>query len=188
VISAIIYTDGREADAMLRQIADDLASRGVEVAGFVQRGESRSDRARCDMVLEEMASGERVVISEDRGALARGCMLNINALVRAETLASQALDAGPDLFIVNKFGKTEAEGRGFRPLISAAVAREVPVLLAVPVRNLEAWNVFADGLSTNHPIDMLDGDIQAVIRKLGLDAHTPAETRERSGQPSISQN
>ena len=61
VISAIIYTDGREADAMLRQIADDLASRGVEVAGFVQRGESRSDRARCDMVLEEMASGERVV-------------------------------------------------------------------------------------------------------------------------------
>ena len=57
------------------------------------------------------------------------------------------LDSSPDLLIINKFGKHEAEGRGFRPLIAEALARDIPVLLGVNALNLDAFEGFSCGLA-----------------------------------------
>jgi glycosyltransferase involved in cell wall biosynthesis len=58
-----------------------------------------------------------------------------------------ALAAGADVLVVNKFGKQEAMGRGFRPLIAEALGLGVPVLTGVSEANLEALLRFAGGMA-----------------------------------------
>ena len=179
-ITAIIYSDSAAIDAVMRTVADHLIGQGLSLAGFVQRNQPCPDRARCDMILEELSSGERFGISEDRGPHARGCMLDVDELLKAVASAARGLEAGADLVMVNKFGKTEAEGGGFRPLIAEALACEVPVLIAVPYRNLEVWRLFAETYTTDHAIEALPGDASRVCRDLGLSALPP-----RTMTPSV---
>jgi nucleoside-triphosphatase THEP1 len=167
-ITAVAYSDGNDVEALIRAVADHLIDQGLALAGLVQRSRPRTDRRRCDMILEELASGEHVAISEDRGSHARGCMLAMDALLRAAALATRALEAGPDLLIVNKFGKTEGQGGGFRPLIAEALVRNVPVLIAVPYRNLDGWRRYTEGFAINHPIEGLARDAATVCGQLGL--------------------
>ena len=60
---------------------------------------------------------------------------------------ARSLDADPDLLILNKFGKVEAEGRGLLDLVAMAVDRGIPVVIGVPIRNLAPWRDFAGGMS-----------------------------------------
>jgi nucleoside-triphosphatase THEP1 len=173
-ITAIVYSDSNAVNAIMRTIADHLLTYGVALAGFVQRNEACVGRTRCDMILEELSSGQRFGLSEDRGPHARGCMLDVDELLRAVGEATRALETGADLAVVNKFGKTEAEGGGFRPLVVEALSRDVPVLIAVPYRNLEAWRLFADAYSCDHAIEALTGDAAAILGILGFTApNTP---------------
>ena len=48
-----------------------------------------------------------------------------------------------DLILLNKFGKTETEGGGFRCVISDALSLGIPVVIGVPRRNLAAWREYA---------------------------------------------
>ena len=169
-ITAIVYDEGRKINPLMRGIADLLRGRGLPLVGFVQINRPRPGRSRCDMILEELASGERVGISQDRGEHARGCMLNVDELLRAASLAMRGLERRPGLLVINKFGKTECEGGGFRSLIAEALGRDIPVLVAVPQHNTEAWQVFAGGLSSDHPIDDLPADIASACGRLGLSA------------------
>ena len=146
-ITALVYTDSAAADAALRDLALDLMGRGLRLAGLVQLNQARPGRSRCDMVLEELASGKHVPISQDRGPLARGCALDIGQLLTAMQLVRAQLEDEPDLVILNKFGKTEAEGGGFRDLIAEAIEAGIPVLIAVPWRNIESWRIFTGGAS-----------------------------------------
>lgn len=171
-ITAIVYSDSAAVDIVMRTVADHLLAQGFSLAGFVQRNRPCPGRARCDMILEELSSGERFGISEDRGPHARGCMLDVDELLKAVTAAARGLEAGADLMVINKFGKTESEGGGFRPLIGAALEREVPVLIAVPHRNLDVWRLFAETYAVDHSIETLAGDASAVCGRLGLAAGT----------------
>lgn len=135
---------------------------------MVQTAKSRPGRSRCDMILEDLGSGKQVEISEDRGPLARGCMLAVSQLMYAIELATRSLDDRCDLLVVNKFGKTEAEGGGFRPLIVDAMAREIPVLIAVPAANLESWRHFAQGLAIEIPVESLSEDASTACQQLRL--------------------
>ena len=167
-ITAVVYTDGTSADLVMRSIADDLVARGYAVAGFLQINRPRVDRVRCDAILQEIASGAQVTISEDRGPNARGCMLDIRELARAEMLAAKALAASPDLLIINKFGKTESEGGGFRQLMVAAIEQTVPILISVPARNLDPWRIFSGDMSIDHPLATLSTDIDVLYQQLGF--------------------
>jgi nucleoside-triphosphatase THEP1 len=146
-ISALVYTDSIAADRALRDIAVELLEEGYRLAGLVQINTPRPGRSRCDMLLEELASGEHLGISQDRGPEARGCALDIGQLVVAMQKVRAALAEKPDLVILNKFGKTEAEGGGFRPLIADAIEAGLPMLIGVPWRNIESWRLFAGPLS-----------------------------------------
>lgn len=111
------------------------------------------------MVLEDLSTGQIVAISEDRGPEARGCRLDPAALERLFGAAAAGLDAGADLLVVNRFGKREAEGRGFRGAIEAAVTTGVPVLVAVSAANLDCWNAFTGALD-----ERLEPNVVAAIR------------------------
>ncbi len=142
-ITAIVYSPGASIDILMRDLAEHLRTRGWRMAGFIQINEPRAYGPRCDMTLEELSSGQRLAISENRGREARGCMLDVAELVRGCALASAALAGQPDLLIVNKFGKTEASGGGFCSVLADAIERGVPVLTTVPTANFEAWQAFA---------------------------------------------
>ncbi len=168
-ITALIYEDGAEAAQVLRSVADALTAAGVRCCGFVQHDEPRSDRPRCDMYLVDVVSGDRLKISEDRGPHARGCRLDSAELVRALGLVRGALAGGAEVLILNKFGKSESEGQGFRPLIAEAIESEIPVIIGVPSKNIDGWRQFCGELSTDRDVGGLAGlGTGALLQRLGL--------------------
>jgi len=146
-LTAIVYADGPAFGRLSRRIAALLARDGRVCAGFVQHDEPRPGRSRCDMIIEDLRSGARVRISEDRGAEARGCRLDPDALTAAVEAARRTLGHDVDVLLLSKFGKSETEGSGFRPLLAQALEYGIPVIVGVPQRNLENWRVFAEGLA-----------------------------------------
>jgi len=182
-IMALIYTDSDAADRAMRAVAVTLMKRGCKLAGLVQHNTPRPGRSRCDMILEEMASGELMGISQDRGPLARGCALDIDQLLKAMQIVRASLAGGPDLVILNKFGKTEAEGAGFRPLIAEAIAAGLPLLIAVPWRNVESWRNFTGEMAREIDLDHLAVDGPGLCDDLGV-GHL-GEGKPRAAQPLL---
>jgi len=137
-------------DRLLAEVATHLAAEGWDLAGVVQVNAERPGR-RCDMDLAVLGGGS-VRISQCLGPLARGCRLDPSGLETAVGLVEAALDARPpQLLIVNKFGKAEIGGRGFRPLIARALGQGVPVLTGVGPGNLDGFLAFAEGLGEALP-------------------------------------
>lgn len=150
-ILAIVYSDGLAADRLISDLGYKIRDAGFAVAGIVQNNQFIRDRAKCDMEVEELASGIVLKISEDRGREARGCRLDRGALSEAAALLSASIENGPELVILNKFGKLEAEGRGLRDTLADAVQLGMPIIVGVPYRNLEQWRVFSGGLAEECP-------------------------------------
>ena len=147
-LTAIIYDDGADVAAIADAIVRRWADAGLKACGLIERQIPRPGRRRCDMRVTELASGAEITISHDRGALARGCMLDSDGLLRASALVQQALAQGAERAMFNKFGKSEAEGRGLRDAIADAMSRGVPTIVFTPRRNLAEWRAFAGELST----------------------------------------
>ena len=153
-----VTAEGRGAsDRLLAGVAEALRARGVPLAGAVQVNRDTDPAKKCDMDLHILSGTDRVRISQDLGRLSRGCRLDPDGLERAVGLVAAALEAGPALLIVNKYGKQEIGGRGFRPLIGEALARDIPVLTAVNPGNVAAFLDFAGGMAT--PLPPLAGSI-----------------------------
>lgn len=112
----------------------------------------------CDMDVKVLPNGPTLRISETRGTEARGCRLDPNALETAVALTANALGTKPDLLIVNKFGKHEASGRGFRPVIADALGKDVPVLVGVNTLNQNAFSEFTSGCA-----ELLRSDVNSVL-------------------------
>jgi hypothetical protein len=146
-ILAIVYGAGDQPDPMLAALADRLQGLGLHLSGLVQRTADALPESRCNMLVELLPGGVQMPISEKRGTGARGCRLDQGLLVEALSAAEAGLDAWTDLLILNRFGKVEAEGGGGRSLIARAVELGVPVLVAVPWRNISAFRAFAGDLA-----------------------------------------
>ena len=131
------------ADAILEEVADRLMRAGWPLAGAVQINPDGPPGGKCHMDLHILASDRIVRISQNLGALSKGCRLDPSGLETAVGLAEASLDGSPRLVIANKFGKQEVDGRGFRPLIGRALAMDVPVLVAVGKSNLPGFLEFA---------------------------------------------
>ncbi len=144
---AYVSLPGRGAtDALLATAVARLHARGIVPAGTVQTNPPCAGREKCDMDIHVLPDGPVLRISQDLGAAARGCRLDSSALETAVAEAARRID-GADLLVINKFGKQEAEGRGFVPLIAAALERGLPVLVGVNALNLIAFEAFAGGLA-----------------------------------------
>lgn len=148
-----VLAEGRgEADRVLAKVAGRLTALGWPLAGVVQINVDHADPARaCHMDLEVIEGHRRIRISQDLGAMSRGCRLDPSALETAVGLVEAALHRGPRLLCVNKFGKQEIDGRGFRPVIGRAMAAGVPVLTTVSPGNLDGFQMFAQGMGQALP-------------------------------------
>ena len=145
-----VTTAGRgDSDRLLAALADRLLADGMRLVGAVQRNVDRGVDLHCDMELALAGGGAAWRISQRLGPMSRGCRLDPQGLESAagEVAAVLAAASDAELLIVNKFGKQEIDGRGFRPVIAAALLRDIPVLTAVNARNLPAFLAFAEGLA-----------------------------------------
>lgn len=142
-----------DIDLILAGLAGDLMARGLRLCGTVQINTERADTGPCDMDVRVLPDGPVLRISQDLGPSARGCRLDPEALETAVALVAARLGAGADLLIINKFGKHEAEGRGFRDVMAEAIALDVPVLVGLNGLNRDAFEEFAGGLATHLPSD-----------------------------------
>ena len=100
------------------------------------------------MDVRVLPDGPVIRISQSLGPGARGCRLDPEALETAVGLVEAQLAKGADVLIVNKFGKHEAEGRGFRGVIAEALAQDVPVVVGLSRMNHAAFLEFAGDLAT----------------------------------------
>lgn len=134
-----------QIDRALSELAAMLATTQVKLAGVVQTNSEDCDFGRCDMDVCVLPDGPVFRISQSLGKDAKGCRLDPGALEQAVGAVAARLDDGADLLIINKFGKHEAEGRGFRPLIAEALARDIPVVLGVSRLSQAAFDEFTGG-------------------------------------------
>lgn len=166
---AYVTLQGRgRTDELIASVAERLAAEGLRLAGTVQSNHDRPDRKKCDMDLRVLPDGPTVRISEDRGELARGCILDSGALEQTVFEVERRLD-GADILIVNKFGKRESEGKGLAPVIAEALHRNMPVLVGVNGLNLAAFLAFAgeeiEGLATC-PDSVTDWCLSAIVKQI----------------------
>ncbi|WP_435258496.1 DUF2478 domain-containing protein [Thioclava sp. FR2] len=143
-----VIVEGRgAADRLIFSVAETLRLDGWALAGAVQVNDESSPYEKCDMDLHVLACDRVVRISQNLGALSKGCRLDPSALATAVGLAETALSQSPRLCIVNKFGKAEIDGAGFRPFIGMALSHGIPVLTSVSRGNLPAFMAFAEDIA-----------------------------------------
>lgn len=142
-VAAIVYANEAYPDAFFRALVGRWRAMGLSVAGVLQHHVYEGGDQRCDVLLEDLTSGHRTALFEDRGAGASGCRLDQAALAEATARVEGTLQQAPDVLVLNKFGKAECEGGGLRDLIASAIDRRIPVVIGVPQHGLDAWRNFA---------------------------------------------
>ncbi|MGR3615334.1 MAG: DUF2478 domain-containing protein [Paracoccaceae bacterium] len=152
----VMTTERGATDRLLSALAERLRANGIRTAGIVQTNTECADDRLCDMDVQVLPDGKVFRISQTLGRGARGCRLDPAALEEAVGLVTLSLntDDRPDLLIVNKFGKHEADGRGMRPVIAEAMALGIPVITGVNGLNREKFETFSEGAAIQVTADL----------------------------------
>lgn len=152
---AFTMAPGRgDTDLLLHRLSENLIAQHYRPAGTVQINTECPDAGPCDMDVKVLPDGPVIRISQSLGRAARGCRLNPETLESAVGLVDAGLARGVDILLVNKFGKHEAEGRGFRPVIAKALEMGLPVLVGLNRLNGAAFLEFSGGLATDLSPDL----------------------------------
>ncbi|SNS68679.1 Nucleoside-triphosphatase THEP1 [[Luteovulum] sphaeroides subsp. megalophilum] len=138
LIAALPVRQDVPVDALLADVAAQLAAEGLRTAGFLQRDGVR---------LEDLTSGALYPITQDLGPGSSGCRLDPAGLALAAAAGLAALERGADLLVIPRFGKAEIEGEGMRGVIGRACELGVPTLVGVRESAEPAWETFAGGLA-----------------------------------------
>lgn len=136
-----------DTDLLLQGLATSLADAGLRAIGTVQINTERKVDDPCDMDVLVLPDGPVIRISQSLGSHAKGCRLDPGALETAVGHVAAELERGADIVLINKFGKHEAEGHGFRSLIGEVLARDIPILVGLNQLNVEPFQKFTDGLA-----------------------------------------
>lgn len=130
LVAGVVSVDRAPVDPLLETAARALRAKGYRVGGFVQE-ERIADGCCAATYLRDIEDGRSVLITQILGAEAKGCRLDPQRLAAASVDLEKLLDGAIDLLVLNRFGKDEAEGRGFRSVIEKALGLGIPVLTGV---------------------------------------------------------
>ena len=143
---AYVMSEARgQTDLALHETALMLQARGLRLAGLVQTNVDCPGTHHCDMDVQILPDGPELRISQKLGAASLGCRLDPSVLEQAVAIVAERMATPPDLLLINKFGKHEAEGRGFREVMAEALAADIPVIVGVNALNFEAFLTYSDG-------------------------------------------
>lgn len=154
LLASVTSSERGATDRVLRDVVAQLANAGVRVAGALRPAPDGADNGHCDSNLWLLPAGPMVKIQQDLGTGSTACRMDAGAFERAVGMVQARLvTGGADLIVLNKFGVSEAEGRGFRAVIAEAIARDIPVLTGITPAHQAAFDRFADGMATVLPAD-----------------------------------
>lgn len=155
-IASVSAVGPGETDRLIAEAALTLEAEGFNLNGIVKVLQDQPKGSHhCDMDVRVLSDDRTIRITQSLGAESQGCRLNPEAIAEAVSAVDQASSAHADAFILNKFGPEEAEGRGFRDAIAAALAKDIPVLVGL-----------GGGEETRKRFDEFAGDI---VEKLPAD-------------------
>lgn len=165
ILAAISVTNSAEVDDLFAALSDRLESHGLRIAGYLQRDAPDPGSCCSASYLQDVASGEKRRITQPLGSGSQGCRLDPGALAEATAELLAQLKNHPDFVILNRFGRGESEGRGFRPVIETAYAMNIPVLTAVRERYQDSWRTFAADMAILLPqdSDAVNDWVQSVV-------------------------
>jgi len=154
-ILAIVYQDGSAACRTMSKLGYRMRDVGVAVTGIVPyHASAAGGEPRCDMEVEELSSRFILQLADDRGEKQdRGYRIDPAAVDEAAALIAASFRKCPELLIVNKFGRLEADGGGLSEVISNAVDLGIAVVVGVPERRLASWRAFTNGLAEEAVLD-----------------------------------
>jgi hypothetical protein len=135
----------------LTEAAEILAASGVALQGTVTVPDPCIDPT-CDMLVRVLPDGPVMRINQNLGTGSKGCRLDTGAL-EGVVMEVARHGIGARVMILNKFGKLEAMGRGFVPLIAESLGAGVPVIIGVNAANLPDLLSFAGDLALELPAD-----------------------------------
>lgn len=168
-----VAASGRgSTDRLLESVVSRLTGEGFRILGALRAIEPDGGSGDCNSALRLLPEGPVVTITQELGAGSTACRMDAGALEEAVGLAAARLiGEGGDLFVLNKFGLSEAEGRGFRALIADAIGRGMPVLVGLSDTHRAAFERFAGGLAAILPPDeeaVTDWCRTAIARRTGI--------------------
>jgi hypothetical protein len=145
-LAAVVYGAGEDPDRLIAGFAEDLHRAGHRPVGVVQRGRNcHSENPQFGVVT--LPDGEVVGLASDDSSHGVGCRLDSDRLAGLAVRLAAAIEDGADLVIINRFGRSEAGGKGLIDLVPLALDADIPVLIAVPEQRFAAWIRFSEGMN-----------------------------------------
>ncbi len=153
-IAVVNSTVRGETDRLISTAAALLQERGVQLAGIVKElGAAAGCDDDCDMQVRVLPDGPLIAITQALGKGSDACRLDPSAIATAVAEVERRPLDQAQVFLLNKFGPEEAEGRGFCAMIGAALERGIPVVVGVGGPNRTAFDAFAQGMAEDLPLD-----------------------------------
>jgi hypothetical protein len=149
----LVYRREERPDAAITDAVARLQRDGFDVRGLLQEGTEGSTSGCATLFLEDIGSGRRVEIFQNRGRETRGCRLDASGLAEAAAWLREAIESRPEVLVLNRFGRQEAEGGGLGDEIAAAVVAGIPVIVPVNEMLLPEWDAFSGGTHERMPAD-----------------------------------
>lgn len=156
ILAAIECTSKEPIDEILDHVAKRLKSDQVKVAGYLQQSTPASENCCATMTLENLNDGSITLISQPLGAGSTGCSLDPSALAGVTGKLQAELTPDIDILILNRFGRGESEGHGFRAAIETATEMNIPVLTAVRNEYKKTWLEFTGDFTKLLPANAND--------------------------------
>jgi hypothetical protein len=144
-LAAVVYQEAERVDALFDALRRHFQARGLRVGGIVQTP--------CEETVFALhiESGRQIDLMQNLGACAEGCRLDTRALAEAAGLLAQSVEGAPDLLLISRFGRAEAEGGGFLAEIGAAAGAGMPTLVGVSAKRALDWQAYAADFAETLP-------------------------------------
>jgi hypothetical protein len=102
MLAALVYDEQAYPCDILKQVVDRCRARGLRLAGVVRHRSCEAGH-RCDVLLEDLATGRQASIFAGRGRGAKGCQLDEDAMLQVVSQIEWELKDNPKLLMLNKF-------------------------------------------------------------------------------------
>lgn len=143
--AAVVYDDRVSIDALLGAFAADLMRSGLHLAGVIQVPHEDGCGPRALSRVRDVATGELLPICRTVGG---SCRPDRARFERAASPIREGFRTGADLIVVSRFGRLEADGRGFGGEVRQSIATGQPLITAVRRGHVHRWFDFTGGVGT----------------------------------------
>lgn len=162
-LAAVVFDPMEPVDQVVMGALADFGR--YRILGWLQGHELDNSCDCSDIVLRAIQGDRKRTITQNLGRESQGCRLDTGALAEVAGWLVADLAQTPDLLVLNRFGKTEAEGGGLRSVMEQAVADDIPVLVPVNRKQLVFWREYCGEMATELPLDAaaISGWLQLVL-------------------------